>query len=172
MWYSKLLHKGLKELRQNINQMLNPQNTRHRSPINCEYLWENWPRYNGTALYNEWYNKQGTKKLGYNLRPALHSNWLIYQMQLYENTTTYRHSAIDGVALCSGNIIVYNQYSDVLRFYRELYIISQTNNCTYKHITCWCHFTDGWHPIQHCYKDNTSITTHGYKQECIYNCEE
>ena len=20
----------------------------------CEYLWENWPRYNGTALYGDW----------------------------------------------------------------------------------------------------------------------
>ena len=57
--YSKLLHKWLPELRPNINKMLDPQKTPHTSPVStCElwgvfgkYFWENWPRYNGTALY-------------------------------------------------------------------------------------------------------------------------
>ena len=26
----------------------------------CEYLWENWPRYNGTALYRKTSNISGT----------------------------------------------------------------------------------------------------------------
>ena len=48
--YSKILHKWLKELRQNVNQMLDPQKTPHTSPWR-EYFWENSPRYDGTALY-------------------------------------------------------------------------------------------------------------------------
>ena len=65
--YCKILHKLLQELRQNINQMMDPQNTPHTSPwrpsygcVFCEYLWENWPRYNGTALYMSWLEPQCT----------------------------------------------------------------------------------------------------------------
>ena len=53
----KILHKGLEELRQNINQMLDPQITPYLTLVGelwdvfCEYLWENWPHYNSTALY-------------------------------------------------------------------------------------------------------------------------
>ena len=56
--YCKILHKYLQEVRQIINQMLNPQkNSPYLAPtgelwgVFCEYLWENWPRYYGAALY-------------------------------------------------------------------------------------------------------------------------
>ena len=61
--YSKILHKWLRESRQNINQMLDPQTTPHTPPwrarhgvsfVNiCE---KKWPRYNGTALYHDYDN--------------------------------------------------------------------------------------------------------------------
>ena len=55
--YSKIFHKWLQELRQNMNQMLDPQKTPYTSPqrgsyggVFCEYVWEIDPCYNGTAL--------------------------------------------------------------------------------------------------------------------------
>ena len=55
--YSEILHTQLQELRQNINQMLDPQkNTTYLAlrgklwGVFCEYLWEIWPRHNDTAL--------------------------------------------------------------------------------------------------------------------------
>ena len=57
--YCKILHKWLQELRQNISEILDSQRT--HTPklvckgelwgVVCEYLWENWPWYNGTALF-------------------------------------------------------------------------------------------------------------------------
>ena len=60
--YNVVQIKKLREVGRNINQMMDPQKTPHTSPVNlaltgvlwgvfCEYVWENWPRYNGTALY-------------------------------------------------------------------------------------------------------------------------
>ena len=57
--YSKILHKWLQELRQNITQMVNPQKkdtpylalTGKLWGVFCEHFLENWPRYNGIALY-------------------------------------------------------------------------------------------------------------------------
>ena len=60
--YCKISHKKLREVGRNINQMVDPQKTPNTSPVNlaltgvlwgvfCDYVWENWPRYNGTALH-------------------------------------------------------------------------------------------------------------------------
>ena len=54
-----ILHALLQWLRPNINQSLNPQNTSHTSAWRASYgiyiagIWlkENWPHYNGIALY-------------------------------------------------------------------------------------------------------------------------
>ena len=55
--YIEILLKWLQKLRQNINQMLDPQKTPYLAltgelwGVFSEYFLENWPRYNGTALY-------------------------------------------------------------------------------------------------------------------------
>ena len=58
--YCMLLYKQLQGLRQNINQILDdgsPNDTPYPAltgelwGVFCEYLWENWSRYNNTALY-------------------------------------------------------------------------------------------------------------------------
>ena len=61
--YYKLLNLYLQKLRQNINQMLDPQKdtpylalTGELWGVICEYLWENWQHY-GTALYCVWLRK-------------------------------------------------------------------------------------------------------------------
>ena len=55
--YNKILHTSLQGLRQNINQRLNLQKnnpylalTGKLRSVFCEYIWENWLHYNGTAL--------------------------------------------------------------------------------------------------------------------------
>ena len=49
--YNIVLHTSLQEVRQNINQKLNPQKTGELWGVFRKYFVENWPRYNGTALY-------------------------------------------------------------------------------------------------------------------------
>ena len=57
--YNKILHTSLQWRGQNINQRLNLQKTHHiTSELWCvfrENFGENWPRYNGTALYSTRY---------------------------------------------------------------------------------------------------------------------
>ena len=56
--YNHILHKQLQELRQNMNQILNPHKnilyltaTGELWGVSGEYLWKKSPRYNITALY-------------------------------------------------------------------------------------------------------------------------
>ena len=55
--HNTILHTAQKWLKQNIYQSYHPQGTPRSSPVRasycvyCEDLRENWPRYNGTALY-------------------------------------------------------------------------------------------------------------------------